>query len=445
MLATMESTSKTSQRERLFSPIFLIIVAVMFFTFLVGQGVNSGTTVYLERVGGTATLAGIGAMAFSVAAAVMRLVCGPVVDARGRRIVMVAGALIMLAGTLGPLVVNEGAPFVVWRMLQGLGFSAASTAAATAVADVLPFSRLGEGIGYSGLGQALSMSIGPALAIFLVSTDPAENLYLGVTFCAAMALLLALFCRYEKHPQDLPPTSEYRVRWERGVVRTHAAEQTEPAHEELEVAAKAPASEAVAKSRWQAMARAVIEPTALGGTLVIFVMATAFAFNVFFMGSFGNSLHVANAGLYYTIAAIMMILVRLTSGRFMDKVAPVKLMAVAAASGILAFLLGAGCAQGLFGGATEMVFYAMGVPFGLCMGLGLPVNQAVAVKMTPPERWGAANAMVLLGLDLSNGAASIIWGLMIEHVGFLAALVGCVLMLALSFLLACALYPKEDT
>lgn len=410
----------------------------MLFTFLVGQGVNSGTTIYLERVGGTAALAGIGAMAFSVAAALTRLIAGPFIDVRGRQIIMVIGALIMLVGTIGPLWMNAGIFFIVWRSLQGVGFSAASTAAATAVADVLPFSRLGEGIGYSGLGQALSMSIGPALAIFLVSTDPPENLYLGVAFCALIALVLALFCRYERHPQDLPPTSEYRVRWERGSVHTHTAEETEP-----HCRKKMVSGEANEGGRGKRILDAVFEPKALRGTVVLFVMTTAFAFNVFFMGSFGNSLHVANAGLYYTTAAIMMILVRFTSGRFMDKVAPIKIMAVAVACGILAFLLAAGCAWGLFADATEMVFYAVGVPFGICMGLGTPVNQAIAVKMSPPDRWGAANAMVFLGMDLSNGAASLVWGIMIEHAGFLVALLGCVVMLALSFVFACMLYGRE--
>ena len=58
-------------------------------------------------------------------------------------------------------------------------------ASATAAADVLPLSRLGEGIGYSGLGQAIAMSIGPALAIFLISTDVPENFYFGLAGCSA--------------------------------------------------------------------------------------------------------------------------------------------------------------------------------------------------------------------------------------------------------------------
>lgn len=422
--------TRTHEPERLWSPIFVTIIAATLFAFMVGQGVNSGTTVYLERTGGTLAFAGIGALSFSVAAGIMRLICGPVVDTRGRRIVMALGAAIMLIGTTGPLICNEGAPFIIWRALQGIGFSASTTAANTAAADVLPFSRLGEGIGYAGLGQAISMAIGPALALFLVSTDPPENLYFGLIACAALSLILSLLCRYEKDPANLPPTSEYRVRWER--------RKAEPAPSDPDTGPL----ERTGTNPLHRMLDAIIEPTAFRGTFVIFLMATVFSFNVFFMGAFGNALHVTNAGLYYTVMALVMIAVRIGAGRFMDAVAPLKLMGVACVCGAIAFGVGVGCASGAFGSLTEPLFYGMGLPFGICMGLGIPVNQTIAVKLTPPERWGAANGLFLLGVDISNAIASVAWGFLIQSLGYAAALTGCIIMLALSFTAAALLYPR---
>lgn len=423
--------ARPKDAEQLWSPIFVTIIAATLFAFMVGQGVNSGTTVYLERTGGTVALAGIGALSFSAAAGVMRLICGPVVDGRGRRIVMVLGAALMLTGTAGPLICNEGAPFILWRALQGVGFSASTTAASTAAADVLPFSRLGEGIGYAGLGQAISMAIGPALALFLVSTNPPENLYLGLAACAALSLILSLLCRYEKDPARLPATSAYRMRWEQAAApHAHCA-----AHD--------PTAAPIHTNAVRRMADAIIEPTAFRGTAVILLLTTAFAFNVFFMGAFGNALQVTNAGLYYTVMALVMIAVRIGAGRFMDTVPPLALMGVATACGIIAFSIGTGCATGAFGSLSEPLFYAMGLPFGICMGLGIPVNQAMAVKLTPPERWGAANGLFLLGMDISSGAASVAWGFLIQNLGYTAALIGCIIMLALSFAAAALLYPRE--
>lgn len=79
-----------------------------------------------------------------------------------------------------------------------MGFGAATTAASTAAASVLPQERLGEGIGYHGLGQAIAMSIGPAFALYLVGTDPSTNLYVGLALVGFAGLVIALNARYEK-------------------------------------------------------------------------------------------------------------------------------------------------------------------------------------------------------------------------------------------------------
>ncbi len=89
---TSNLTSQSRAPERLWSRTFITIVALTLCCFLVGQGTNAGTSVYLDRMGETATLAGIGAAVFSAAAAVSRLLCGPIIDRKGRAIVMATGA-----------------------------------------------------------------------------------------------------------------------------------------------------------------------------------------------------------------------------------------------------------------------------------------------------------------------------------------------------------------
>ncbi len=216
-------TKIDSIHPKLFTGMFVLIIAISMASFLMGQAANAGTSVYLKAIGQTTSLAGIGALSFSLAAAASRILAGALIDTKSRHIMMVAGGAFMLAGTLLPLLINTGAFFIVWRILQGVGFAATTTAAATAAADVVPVSRLGEGIGYYGLGQAIAMSVGPALAIFLVSTASPLNLYIGLALCAALALVLSLFCIYEKHPMKLPATSEYRMRFEKAEMERNKA------------------------------------------------------------------------------------------------------------------------------------------------------------------------------------------------------------------------------
>ncbi len=443
---------------------------------MAGQGLNSSTSVYVALYGGTAAYAGVLAAVFSGAAAVVRLLSGPLIDGRGRRIVMLFGFAVLIVGTVGPLFTHDVAPFVVFRILQGAGFSAVTTASATAAADALPASRMGEGIGYYGLGQALSMSVGPALALALVSTDPPENLFVGVTAIAVVGLSMIFLCRYEKHPETLPKEAVYRRRLEEGgseAARTGAAEAGKESKQveaseggkrtkatgALEAAGRAGAAEAIeaaetttstAQSRMEgrpkreSIASRIFEKHALPGTLPMIVLSPALGFAIFFVGLYGASLGVGNAGLFYTLSAVSMILVRLKSGAFMDRFAPIKILPVALACGLVAFAMLVACGTVLDGTPVcDAVFNLSGIVYGFCTGIALPLNQSVAVKNTPPERWGAANALFQLAIDVGIGGACVIWGIVNDCFGFPVTICCAMCCIAASYFVARAVYPKE--
>ncbi len=63
---------------KLWSLIFVLIIALTFCCFVMGQGLNSGTSVFLAGQGYGASLAGVLALVFSIAAALARLFVGPV-------------------------------------------------------------------------------------------------------------------------------------------------------------------------------------------------------------------------------------------------------------------------------------------------------------------------------------------------------------------------------
>lgn len=438
--------------ERLWTPLFIFIIIMTLCSFVVGQGLNSGTSVYLDHLGQGATLAGVLAAVFSASAGVARLACGPIIDNIGRVKVMLVGTALLFVGTVLPVLASGTAAFTVARILQGVGFSAATTASATAASDVLPLSRLGEGIGYYGLGQALAMSVGPALALFLVNTDPAENLYLGLSAMAALSFLFTLLCRYEKNPRRLPETSAYRQRFMAqraqadgaGAAADGAAANEAAANEAAASAEKATVAAGTAGEdgstgaqpvKKESFIRSFFEPRALPGMLPMLVLSPAFGFGIFFMGLYGTSLGYANAGLFYTVSAVAMIAVRLTSKAFMDKVAPFKIMACTVACGLVAFVMV------YFGGTSELLFYAAGIPYGVCLGIAIPLNQSVAVKNTPAERWGAANALYLLASDVGIGAASAIWGVVNDVAGFSTTIVCAMCCIALSLVVAWFAYP----
>ncbi|WP_216662559.1 MFS transporter [Adlercreutzia sp. ZJ473] len=434
--ASAASAGRAAAQPRLWTAVFVLIVLLTFCCFVMGQGLNAGTSVFLSRVGYGASLAGVLALVFSASAAVARLVIGPIIDAGKCSLVMIAGAVVLLAGTVVPLAGQGVALYAASRVLQGVGFAMATTAASTAAADVLPRARLGEGIGYYGLGQALAMSVGPALALFLAGTDPASNLYAGLSLVAVAGLAVSFFTRYERKPLALPETSAFRERWERAKAQAAAAE-SRAANAEPQ-AADAKGQPAKAPAAKPAKAPSFFEPRALPGAIPMTIMCPTFGFGIFFVGLYGTQIGVANASLFYTISAISMIAVRLKSKSFMDRVAPIKTFTVAVACGLVT------CVMLYFGPASDYVFYLAGVFYGLCLGISLPLNQAVAVKNTPPERWGATNALFLLMNDVGIGLASALWGFTNDAFGFGVTICLVMVCLVASYVAAWVFYPEKD-
>lgn len=257
-----------AHKQRLMTGDFTLTLAIAFCAFVSCQALNNGTPLYITRIGGTTSFAGALILDFSIAAAIARLFAGRIIDRTGRKRIMVAGALLLIAGTVLAIPLPGFYPQIVLRALQGVGFAFVTTASATAAADVLPTERLGEGIGYYALGQSLGMAFGPAFGIFLCSLAFTESLFAGVAGVGAVLLILVMCCNYEKHVERLPETSEYRVLEER---RRRLAEEAADGdigaiEEEVEDA-----------DRYRGLA-ALFEKRAFVGALPMIVSASALRF-----------------------------------------------------------------------------------------------------------------------------------------------------------------------
>ena len=421
-------------RPKLWTGVFVLVIFITFACFVIGQGLNSGTSVYLSHKGYGESLSGVLALVFSAAAAIMRLTVGPLIDEGRCSLVIIIGVAVLTVGAFIPVALDGVGALVVSRILQGIGFAMSTTAAATAAAEVLPIERLGEGIGYHGLGQAIAMAIGPAFALYLVGTNPASNLYLGLTLAGIVGLIAAFFVRYEHRPKALPETSAFRMRYER---KQELEQSREGCSEALDTAPGAP-DDVAAPATKQGNLSSLLEPRALAGALPVMVISPTFGFGIFFVGLYGTELGVGSASLFYTIAAASMIVVRLKSGAFMDRVVPIKIFTVAVICGLVT------TAMLFFAAVNDWIFYLSGISYGLCLGLTMPVNQSVAVKNTPSDRWGAANGLFLLAQDSGIGLSSVLWGITAEQFGFQVTIVLVACCIAAAYAIAWASYPKRD-
>ena len=132
---------------------------------------------YIKSLGGTEAAAGMCAAAFSLVAVVARPFVGWWLDNGARRVVLVAGLVLMGLAPLGYVFVPVLSAAIAIRMLHGVGLSLSNSTTATVASDVICRPRFAEGMGYFGMATALASAIAPALGLSLMEGLGFKALY----------------------------------------------------------------------------------------------------------------------------------------------------------------------------------------------------------------------------------------------------------------------------
>lgn len=400
---TNNGKQNTAAKERLWSLTFISLMIVSFFASINANGLSNGTSVCIDSVGGSTTFAGLVVLAFSLSAMLVRFFAGTYSDRKGRRRVNVLGSAILLAGAFSSLIVQDVSFFLFSRIIMGIGFALVSTTTAAAVADYLPAERMGEGLGYFSLTSAVSLAIGPSLAIWAVQKYAVAGLFGGATILTCIMLALSLTCRYAPQPVYKPP---------------------------VKLKESVPLSLKTKRFFLEA-----IEVKSLPPSIVQVFAGIGHVVYLMFMSVFATHEGIGGIQLYFLLAAGTMILVRLFAGKLIDRLPANVILVPAELVGILGLLL-----MLLFRNSAALL--AAGICFGIFIGFLQPLLTSQAIRRAPDERRGAGSATYQIAFDIGIGAGSLLWGAVIESFGFTAAFAGgmCSIMLSL----ACALVLLKE-
>ena len=189
---TLTKFGAESTPERLLTTAFirLTLADVAYFT-------STGVAIYTlplwvtGPVGSDKSGAGLAFGAFAVSALILRPVAGRLADTRGRRPLLVGGALISAVGMLGTAYAESLGLVVVLRLLLGVAEAAFFVASIAALADLAPPNRMGEATSYNSLGLYLGLAFGPPLAELLVRTGGFRAAWYGAATLSVIAALVA--------------------------------------------------------------------------------------------------------------------------------------------------------------------------------------------------------------------------------------------------------------
>jgi len=392
-----------SGREKLWTKDYVLVIFSAFFGATVFFCMSSGVSLFVDWKEGSTSLTGIMTFGYALGAVAGGLLGGRLCDTLGTRKVLMVFSFGCGIATLFPVVHSSLVSVVVMRMLQGILFSCFSVAIPSAVAELSPMNRLGEGMGYSMMAMALSEAVGPTLAIRMFAAGRISAFFI---LCAGFFF-----------------TSSFLA-----MLRRNGKKAGNAAHAEA-----APKDRPAGGFLWR-----LIEKRALPMALVFFIFSFSPAFVWNYLPLYVKQSGISSYSVFYILQLVSMFLARLVSGKLIDRYRPLRLFTPAIASGLAGFLL-------MLNGDNTL-FLLSGLFFGYSSGFMVPLLNTVCLQDSPPDRSGTANATFLISNNIGTGIGGLLWGKVIDLSGgtFRLALIGVVISVALAWLLGFVFIRKSS-
>ena len=371
--------------ERLWTKSFILLTVGTLFLFTAFYMLLPTLPLYIRQLGGTEAQIGLVIGAFMLSAVIFRPLVGVLLDRFGRRL-FIAWGLFLFAVAMYLYGWAGGVIALLWlRILHGMAWAIATTAILTAITDIIPPPRRGEGIGWFSASITLAMAIGPILGIWVTQNLPGQ-LFLVASGLCAVALLLTLGAKLPFQP---------------------------------------PAG---------ARAIVLLEKSALPVAAAALLLFIAYGGVIAFVALFADSIRVNPAAFFLTFAATLA-LSRPLAGKLSDRYGEISVIVPAVVIKILA-LLTLSFSTGLSGVLVAAVLYGIG------FGSAQPALHAAIIRLARPDRRGAANASFGSAADLGIGLGAIMLGWVSQHTSYQVLFTVSAVPVALSLIIF-ALFAKR--
>ena len=368
--------------------LFLFAAGLLFWSSL--ASLLPTLPLYIQDTGATKQEIGIIMGSFAIGLLIFRPWLGQLADRQGRKIVLLIGMVVAAIAPIGYVLVKSISLLIALRIFHGISIAAFSTGFNTLVADLAPFSRRGEIIGYMSLVNPIGLAIGPAIGGYLQDTAGNLPLFLLAGGLGCLGLLGIVPIVNPEHQQ------------------TQHSHNSRQSHNQR---------------FWQILVSPRVRVPAFVLLIVGLVIGTLHTFAPLFIKSMEIDL---NPGLFYTAAAIGSFSVRFLGGRLSDRFGRGLIITVGLVFYALSMIM-------LWKANSNFTFLLAGIVEGIGGGTLIPMVTAMMADRSLLHERGRVFALCALGFDLGIAIAGPIFGSVAEEVGYpnMFAFVGGLTLLAI--------------
>ncbi|WP_338472858.1 MFS transporter [Niallia sp. XMNu-256] len=359
-------------KPKLWTKNFIIVSSVNFLLTLVFYLLIVIIGVYaVDEYHATASQAGLVTGIFIVGTLIGRLFIGRSIDSIGRKRTLFIG-LILYILTTSLYFIHLGITFLlITRLLHGITLGIASTATGTIVAQIIPETRKGEGIGYYSMSATLSTAIGPFIGLYMSQHTSTQIIF---SLCLALGIISLITAFFVHVPA-------------------------------LEGSTKTTEIKGFKLSQF-------IEPKAVPIALITLVVAFCYSSVLSFINFYAIEIDlVSAASFFFLVYSIAVLISRPFTGLLMD---------VKGANYVMypAFILFTAGMLLLGSAHNSITLLLSGILIGLGFGNMQSCTQAIAVKLTPPHRMGLATSTFFIFLDAGLGFGPYLLGFFIPFTSY---------------------------
>ncbi|GAA0327352.1 MFS transporter [Bacillus carboniphilus] len=354
---------------------FIFVSVSNFFVFLTFYYLLVTLPIYtIEDLQGGGTEAGLIVTVFLISAIISRPLTGNWISRYGTKVIFIISLTLFFLGAALYFFPSTIGSLLVLRFFHGIGFGMVTTATGTIVANIIPDSRRGEGMGYYALFMNLAMVMGPFLGLTAMQNWGIEVTFTLTTLCAFIALGIGVLVQLPKAKED--------------------------------------ASLAPKREKMSFRFGDMFEASAVKISLVGAFFAITYSSILSFVSVYANDNGLAEvSSFFFVVYAAVLLLSRPFTGKWYDRFGANVIIYPA----LVIFAVGMFI---LSGAHTALLFLLAAGFIGLGWGTVFPSFQTIAIQEAPPAKRGVATATFLSIFDVGIGFGSFIVGVIGGQIGF---------------------------